>query len=295
MFLTHDLYKTQHFAKKEISVTSTTSRFSFWKYMLFVLLQAALLLVSIRLLLPGVWNAQIAAGSVTIILVFLGIHLFNCFAEWAFHRYVLHAVCAKWLQRFAVSHRLHHNLTPIRLRRDEAGKELKILNQYPIESEAQLESSVFPKWALVAFWGLFTPFLVGLQLWFPRTPFLLSGYLAITWSLACYETFHHVEHLPFEWWRRRMANRNFGRLWMKAYGFHHMHHANIRCNEAISGFFGLPLADWAFGTYNQPRKIFLNGDIASSRDFVLLPPRSFVQRLDRLVRRREARLSSVAS
>lgn len=271
-------------------MTRISKRFSFWKYGALIILQFALLVLGMRVLLPYVWATQAAAGTEAVILVFLGTHLFNCFVEWGFHRYVLHAVPIAWLGTFARKHRRHHILTPIRLRREGAGRDRTILNRYPIVSREQYESARFPKWSLAAAWGLFTPFLAGLQLCFPETPFLLGGYAAVVWSLACYEIFHHIEHLPFRWWERRIAHPRFGAIWKKVYGFHHMHHANIGCNEAISGFFGLPIADWLFRTYRNPRELLLDGQMATAKSFALPEPRRFVQRLDRWARRREKQL-----
>jgi hypothetical protein len=39
-----------------------------------------------------------------------------------------------------------------------------------------------------------------------------------------------------------------------------VHHAHIKCNEAVSGFLcGIPLADIAFGTLKVPEVVFLDG------------------------------------
>jgi hemolysin III len=67
-----------------------------------------------------------------------------------------------------------------------------------------------------------------------------------------------------------------------------MHHANISCNEAISGFFGLPIADWVFRTYHQPRELLLEGRMATARDFAIGRPWPFVAWVDAWVRRRES-------
>lgn len=260
--------------------------FSLWRFATLVALQLALLLLGLRVLLPQVWASQVAAGAAATIAVFLGAHLLNCFVEWAFHRYVLHTAPLVWLRSFERKHRRHHELTPIRFRREATGRRRTILNQFPIEHEEQYENSQFPFWALVGFWVLFTPLLVALQLALPRLPILVGGYAAVTWSLACYEIFHHVEHLPFAWWQQRIAHPRWGRYWKKVYGFHHMHHANADCNMAISGFFGLPLADWLLKTYHQPRQLLLDGQEASSQDFALPPARRLVRWLDRRVKQR---------
>lgn len=266
------------------------NRFSIWKFSIQIVLQFALLLIAFRLLAPGLWARQIAAGPGAFVLVFCGMHLFNCFFEWAFHRYVLHSVTVSWLQRFARGHRNHHSLTSIQLQRDEAGPGRIVLNRYPIVDEDQFEDSAFPVYSLLAFWAVFTPVLVLAQTLLPHAPVYLGGYAAITWSMATYEVFHGIEHLPYPWWERATGHHRFGGLWRRVYGFHHFHHANIGSNEAISGFFGLPLADWAFRTYHQPQSLMLHGRLATAKEFAVRPPWPFVVSMDRWARRREAKI-----
>jgi hemolysin III len=79
-------------------------------------------------------------------------------------------------------------------------------------------------------------------------------------------------------------------MWRLFYGFHHMHHANISCNEAIGGFFGLPVADWVFGTYHQPKDLLLEGRLATAKDFAIPPPRGFVRWFDEWARKRESKI-----
>jgi len=265
-------------------------RFSIWRFTLLLLLQFILLLVGIRLLAPAVWSQQIAAGPGAFILSFLVIHLFLCFFEWGFHRYVLHSVTVSWLRRFARGHRNHHALTNIQLRRDEAGPGRIVLNRYPIVDEDQFEDSAFPVYSLAAFWAVFTPLLMLAQQLLPHAPIYLAGYGAITWSMAGYEVFHAIEHFPYPWWERATGHRRFGKLWRKVYGFHHFHHANVGSNEAISGFFGLPIADWVFRTYHQPQDLLLHGRMATAKDFAVRPPWPFIAWLDRWARAREAKI-----
>jgi hemolysin III len=162
-----------------------------------------------------------------------------------------------------------------------------VLNEYPIVHEDQFESSAFPVYALVSFWALFTPLLVGLQLLFPRLPVMLGGYAGIAWSMVLYEILHAIEHWPYEWWSKATEHPRFGAFWRLLYGFHLMHHANVGCNEGIGGFFGLPLADWCFATYHQPKQLLLEGRKATAKDFAIRPPRVFVRWLDRWSRKRE--------
>jgi hemolysin III len=271
-------------------MTRVRRRFSIFWFSLQSLAQYLVLLAAIRFLLPAVWSRQIAAGWLPFVLVFLGMHMVLCFFEWAFHRYVLHSVTTKWLLWFARGHRSHHGLTPIRLQPAPEGSDRYVLNRYPITDETQYADSAFPVYAIVAFWGVFSPLIIGLQLIFPHLPMVLGGYTAITWSMCLYEILHALEHQPYDWWKAATEHPRLGLMWRKLYGFHHMHHANISCNEAISGFFGLPLADWAFGTYHQPKELLLEGRVATARDFAVPPPPGWVQWLDGWARKRETRI-----
>jgi len=267
---------------------SHRGRFSILRFTLLALLQLVLLFAGYHALFPKLWAGQLAGGVALFVSAFLAMHLFLCFFEWFFHRYVLHGVTSRWLKRLAHEHRHHHSLTSIRLRPVEKGSDRFILNEYPITHEAQYPSSAFPAYALVAFWALFTPFLVGLHAFIPRLPVVLAGYAAIAWSMMLYEILHAIDHWPYEWWQRATEHPRFGALWRKLYGFHLMHHANIGCNEGIGGFFGFPIADWCFGTYHQPKQLLLEGRKATAKDFAVSPPRRFVRWLDRWTRKREA-------
>ncbi len=265
-------------------------KFSIAWFSIQALAQYGLLLLAFRFLLPGVWANQFEAGWPALLVSFLAVHLFLCFFEWGFHRYVLHSVTTPWLLYFARGHRSHHGLTPIRLQQVSEGSDRYVLNRYPIVEEAQFIDSAFPPYAIVAFWVVFTPLLVGVQFLIPHAPVLMGGYAAITWSMCLYEILHAIEHRPYDWWKHATEHPRFGPLWRKLYGFHHMHHANISCNEAISGFFSLPIADWVFGTYHQPKDLLLEGRVATARDFAIPPPRKFVIWMDAWARKREAQL-----
>ena len=267
---------------------SSRRRFSIARFASLVALQLTLLFLGLRALFPELWQKNLAAGGWAFALVFLGMHLFLSFFEWFFHRYVLHGVTAWWLKRFARAHRHHHSLTSIRLRPAPHGSNRVVLNEYPISREEQYPDSDFPVYALAAFWVFFTPMLAGLQALLPKLPILLGGYAAIAWSMTLYEILHAIDHWPYEWWRKATEHPRFGGFWQRLYGFHLMHHANIGCNEAIGGFFALPIPDWCFGTYHQPRELLLEGRMATARDFAVPEPHRFVRWLDRWARQREA-------
>ena len=271
-------------------MTKTRKRFSILRFTLQALAQFALLLVVFRFALPSLWARQFAAGWLALLVVFAGVHLFMCFFEWGFHRYVLHAMVSRRLEYFSRGHRGHHGLTPIRLQAVSEGSDRYVLNRYPITEEEQYPDSAFPPYALATFWLLFSPLLIGLQLLFPSAPFLVGGYTAITWSMCLYEILHAIEHQPYEWWKHATEHPRFGGLWRKLYGFHHMHHANILCNEAISGFFGLPVADWTLGTYHQPRELLLEGRLATAKDFAVPAPPRIVRWIDEWARKRESQV-----
>jgi hemolysin III len=274
---------------------ATAKKFSIFWFSVQLVVQYGLLLTALRVFLPPrMWDRQLAAGPLALVLVFLAMHMVMCFFEWAFHRYVLHAITASWLTRFAASHRTHHGLTPIRLQPVSEGSDRYVLNRYPITEDDQYEASSFPPYALVAFWVFFTPLLVGVQLLLPGLPILIGGYSAVTLSMCLYEVLHALEHQPYEWWKHATEHPTLGAVWRKIYGFHHMHHANTLCNEAISGFFGLPIADWAFGTYHQPKELLLSGRVATAKDFAVSPPPALVRWLDGWARQRETGLRSRA-
>ncbi len=270
-----------------------SKRFSIRWFLLFVCVQLLLLLIGIAYAFPGIWKTQVTAGFGAFSLVFLVMHLFNSLFEWGFHRYVLHVAPFSWAKQLAKDHRLHHSLTPIRLRKNEAGPGRIVLNRYPIVEGTQFEASAFPWYALLSFWALFTPLLIGVQLCLPHAPVILGGYAAITWSMVSYEVFHAVEHYPYAWWKRAVEHRHFGWLWQRVYGFHHFHHANVNVNETISGFFGLPVFDWLFGTCHFPKRLLLEGRLATADEFQVAPPRRFVRWLDSWARKREAKATSL--
>lgn len=265
-------------------------KFSIFWFSVQTVAQFVLLMLGIRTFLPNVWANQIAAGPLAFFLVFAATHMVLCFFEWAFHRYVLHSITFKLLSRFAHGHRNHHGLTPIKLQAVSTGSDRYILNRYPITDSEQFEDSAFPVYAMIAFSAIFTPLLAGVQILFPKLPILIGGYGAVAFSMALYEILHAMEHRPYEWWKSATEHPRFGGLWRRIYGFHHMHHANISCNEAISGFFGLPIADWAFGTYHQPKALLLEGRMATAKDFAIPPPPALVRAIDGWARKREARI-----
>jgi hypothetical protein len=81
--------------------------------------------------------------------------------------------------------------------------------------------------------------------------------------------------------------------WRKLYGFHQAHHANYKCNMNIAGFFGIPVADLTFGTYEQPEILLLDGAPASKEVACKLTtnPRWPVSAFDRIMLVRRKRMA----
>ncbi len=285
---------------ESISGGKAEPKFSLWLFILVNALSFAGLCGALALLAPAVWAAQLAASWQAVLAVFLAVHLAAAFVEFFLHRYVLHAPLIPFLSYFYKQHTLHHALTRVGYKKTPGGDRTPHLveNRYPIVEEKQFEASYFPWYSLLAFTLLAGLVLGPLQLLFPAAPLLLGGMLAMLWSLVLYETIHAIEHLPQDIWDRLIARPRTGRFWRKAYAFHLRHHADIRCNEAISGFFTLPVVDWLFGTYRDPATLYRHGETAAPAEFSSPRPRfGFLRWLDRLAeesvtRRRQRRAAA---
>lgn len=249
----------------------------------------------------AVWQAQLSGGAVRFAAAFLVVHLLNCFLEFVFHRYVLHKPVVPFLSRFYRQHTLHHSLTRIGKRYTAAGREVPFVeNIYPVTQPEQGEASFFPWYTLAVFAGIYTPLLAILQALAPAFPWFFAGFAAIAFSLALYEIFHAIEHWAFERWAPLIEHPRFGGFWRKVYSFHLRHHAVIDCNEAISGFFTLPVADWVCGTFVLPKTLYADGSEWTATEFTSPRPRALIRWCDEksaaLVaeRRRTARAESAA-
>ncbi len=248
----------------------------------------------------AVRTAEITAGLGYFVAAFLFIKLFNCFVEYFFHRYVLHKPVIPFLSRFYKQHTLHHNLTRITRRQTPGGREIPYVeNIFPIIEPEQTEASFFPWYTLLIFGVLMTPLLALLHWLAPMFPWFLSGYAALAVSLTFYEVFHAIEHWPFETWARLIENPRWGRFWRKVYSFHLRHHAVIDCNEAISGFFTLPVADFVFSTWIFPKTLYTDGGEWEASEFTSPRPCRFIrwcdQSSDELIRNRRLQAQGVKS
>jgi hemolysin III len=255
--------------------------FSLPVFVLTVLGSLAVLLASLRLLFPALWEAQMVAPLWSGVAAFLALSLLNCFIEYVFHRYVLHKPAIPLLRRFYRQHTLHHALTRIARKATRDGKGLMFIeNKYPILEEEQHEASFFPWYTLVTFAAILTPLLSLLQWALPTVPWFFAGFAALASSLTIYELVHAIEHWSLDRWEPLIVHPRWGRFWRAAYSFHLRHHAVIDCNESISGFFCLPLADWAFGTCLMPKSIYADGDAWTPGEFTSPRPVWLIRKLD---------------
>jgi hemolysin III len=230
----------------------------------------------------AVWRAQLTAAAWQFAAAFLLLKLLNCFVEYFFHRYVLHKPVVPFLSRFYRQHTLHHNLTRIGRKRTPGGREVPYVeNIYPMTEPEQNEASFFPWYTLAVFGLIFTPLLALLQWLAPSFPWFFAGYAAMATSLVFYEVFHAIEHWPFEKWAVLIEHPRWGRFWRKVYSFHLRHHAVIDCNEAISGFFTLPVADLVFGTWIFPKTLYTDGGEWEASEFKSPEPCRFIKWCDR--------------
>jgi hemolysin III len=274
-----------------------TEEFSLPLFVLTMLATLVGLLAALRLFAPGVWTEQFLAPVWKGVVAFVVVSLVNCFMEYFFHRYVLHTPAIPFLRRLYKQHTLHHALTRIARKQSRDGRGvLFIENKFPIIEPEQGEASFFPWYSLAVFALVLSPLLALLQWLFPSFPWFLGGFAALAVSLTLYEVLHAINHWPFEKWEPLIRHPFWGRFWQPAYAFHLRHHAVTDCNESISGFFGLPLADWVFGTCVIPQTVYAEGEDWTPDKFRSPEPRRLIRALDscaeRVVQRRRAQASA---
>ena len=238
-----------------------------------------------------VWQTHLATGFWAFAGAFVMVKLGTCFVEFFFHRYVLHKPVVSFLSQFYRQHTLHHNLTRIGRKRTPGGRDVPYVeNIYPITAPEQGEASFFPWYTLAIFGLIYTPAFALLQWIAPAFPWFFAGYVSVATSMAFYEIFHAIEHWSFERWAPLIEHPRWGAFWRKVYSFHLRHHAVIDCNEAISGFFTLPIADLAFSTWIFPKSLYVDDGEWEASEFVSPRPCRFIRWCDRatdeLVQRR---------
>jgi len=249
-----------------------------------VLLTLVGLGLGLKLLAPSaVWEVQIHAAWWKGLIVFVAINGLDCFVEYFFHRYALHKPVVPFLSRLYKQHTKHHGLTRIGRRRTAKGREIPFIeNVYPMTQPEQKEASFFPWFSLAAFALTLTPLFILCQWLMPSWPWFSYGFAALTGSLLLYEILHAIEHWPFETWAPLIESPRWGWLWKRAYSFHLRHHAVIECNESISGFFTLPIADLVFGTFVLPETLYADGEEWMASKFRNPRPYAFIRWCDRL-------------
>ncbi len=269
-------------------------QFSLPLFLFTITVSLAALAVLLKLVAPdAVWAVQTSAGVGHLAVAFLTCHLLTCFIEYGFHRYVLHKPVVPFLSQLYRQHTLHHSLTRIGKRYTSAGREVPFVeNIYPVTTPEQGEASFFPWFSLLVFAGVVTPVAAVLQWLAPSFPWFFGAYGAVAFALALYEIFHAIEHWSFERWAPLIEHRQFGWFWRKVYSFHLRHHAVIDCNEAISGFFTLPVFDWVFGTFVLPKTLYTDGSEWMATEFTSPRPVAVIRwcdaQTDELVKRRRA-------
>ncbi len=246
-----------------------------------VLVTLAGLLAALRFLAPAAWTEQFLAPAWAWAAAFLVLSLGNCFVEFFFHRYAMHTPAIPLFRRFYRQHTLHHALTRIVRRQSRDGRGILFIeNRYPIVEPEQGEASFFPWYSLAAFAVVAWPLFALLQWLLPAFPWFITGFASLGVSLTLYEVLHAIDHWPLETWAPLLTHPFWGEFWQPIYGFHLRHHAVTDCNESISGFFGLPLADWVFGTCVIPRTVYADGEAWSPDKFRSPRPHGLVCRLD---------------
>ena len=247
-----------------------------------VIVTFAALLALLWLVAPNSFATQFHAPVWKILVIFAGMSLVTCFVEYFFHRYVLHQPAIPFLRRLYRQHTLHHGLTRITRKHRPTGPHLLVVveNKFPIVEIEQGEASFFPWFTLAIFAGLLTPLLILGQWLMPSYPWFLGGYLALVSSLTLYELLHAINHWPIEKWLPLVESRHWKWFWHPVYSFHLRHHAVIDCNESISGFFGIPLADWVFGTCVIPKSIYADGDEWQESEFTRPRPYWLIRVMD---------------
>lgn len=277
-------------------------RFSPALFFLTVALSVAAFCVAVRFIAPDIWSMQFRAPWWAFAAGFMAVSLLNCFFEFFFHRYVLHRPMIPGLARLYRQHTQHHALTRIARKPSRDGRGLLFVeNKFPIVEPEQGEGSFFPWYSLAAFSAALTPAFILLHLLVPGIPWFLAGIAALATSMVLYEVLHAINHWAFERWEPLIEHPRWGWFWRPVYSFHLRHHAVIDCNESVSGFFGLPIADWVFGTCVIPPTIYADGETWKPENFTAPRPRAMIRWLDALaaqmiaVRRRDAAIPADAS
>jgi len=231
----------------------------------------------IKVFFSDIWAGQISTSAGLFIATFILIHFIAAFIEFFFHRYVLHMTVIPFFGHFNQQHNIHHGHTDI------TNEGMIVSNEFPIIKKSQFEASFFPNWTLLAFSAFLTPFFILTHILFPTIPVFIAGYSALLFSMGLYELFHAAWHWPLSRWNILLNQKYFGIIWYTFYTFHLRHHANVRCNESVSGFFGIPIPDLLFGTYVKSNTLYPHKQMVDAQEFIAPKPIFFIRWLDTLL------------
>lgn len=253
----------------------TATKFSLLWFIIQNFLITLIFMGALKLLAPTLWNMELGAPVLLFVLVFLVMHMVNAFIEFFFHRYVFHTPAIPFLKMFYVAHTRHHSHTEVTAHNGT------VSNKYPILTDKQHESSFLPWYTLLIANLLLTPCFAVIALFFPHLPIFIAGYIAVLWSLVLYELFHVAFHWPLTRWEPLFKQKIMGTYWKRIYSFHLRHHANNASNEAVSGFFGIPIADMLFRTHVTSKTLYPHCATVDSKEFKSPRPIFFIHWLDK--------------
>ena len=220
-----------------------------------------------------------------IVLTGLACSVLLCFGEYFFHRYILHIETVRFLRSLCTSHLTHHKLTFITFDERPApfGARIRSLTPNTTTSRRFLRgrssrSSRSSRRSLRR-WHSRSRACRFSSAATRRLPSPISSTRLLTRPITSRTT-------PSG--SRASNTRGSAALWTWLYGFHQAHHANYKCNLNVAGFFGMPLADLAFGTYRQPDPLLVDGAPATKAHARRLTPspRWPISWLDRVVFKR---------
>lgn len=258
--------------------------FPFVRFSLAVLAQVAAAVALFAWLAPGLFRGEMAVSwgwhLLAIVLIGLPLSLF----EYFYHRYMLHRR-VPLLDVMYESHRTHHGLTNVVLKRVEprADDKSRLESKYPIEEAEQEEAMHFPFYALSIFYGIFGILIaLPLKLLLPGVPVILPLIASVTISYVGYEAWHAILHLPFKTWEKHLYVAPYKRAIQKIYSFHYLHHLRVTVNEAVFGFFGLPVWDVLFGTNLGIKRLPRPGEVIKNSEIGTNNPRWIIRKLDDL-------------
>lgn len=206
--------------------------------------------------------------------------------EYFYHRYLLHSAVMPFLGSMHRAHATHHGLTAVKapVLVNEPEQLVPVKSNFPVVEAHQEESMMFPVYSISIFYGVFMILLgLPLKLMFPGAPILTALLITTTLQYTGYEFWHAITHLPYErFWQPLMEGRRTGRITRRIYAFHLMHHWRPSCNQAVVGFWGIAIWDYAFRTHRRPRRLPVPGAEVSFADVSLKRPFFPISILDRV-------------